>query len=89
MKLKRHGGGMRRCKRLLRRRKSALSVERYKVVKKTAQRAVSKAKGQMYDGLYQRLGTKEGKKDIYRMDKRRERLTRDIIQVKCIKDETE
>jgi hypothetical protein len=43
----------------------------------------------MYDGLYQRLGTKEGEKDIYRMAKRRERKTRDIIQVKCIKNETE
>jgi hypothetical protein len=43
----------------------------------------------MYDGLYQWLGTKEGEKDIYRMTKSRERKTRDIIQVKCIKDETE
>jgi hypothetical protein len=31
----------------------------------------------------------EGEKDIYRMIKSRERKTRDIIQVKCIKDETE
>jgi hypothetical protein len=43
----------------------------------------------MYDGLYQRLGMKEGEKDIYRMAKSKERKTRDIIQVKCIKDETE
>jgi hypothetical protein len=43
----------------------------------------------MYDGLYQRLGTKEGETDIYRMAKSRERKTRDIIQVKCIKDKTE
>jgi hypothetical protein len=43
----------------------------------------------MYDWLYQRLGTKEREKDIYRMAKSRERKTRDIIQVKCIKDETE
>jgi hypothetical protein len=43
----------------------------------------------MYDELYQRLGTKEGEKDIYRMAKSRERKTRDIIQVKCIKDATE
>jgi hypothetical protein len=42
----------------------------------------------MYDGLYQRLGTKEGK-DIYRMVKSQERKTRDIIQVKYIKDATE
>jgi hypothetical protein len=34
------------------------------------------------------LSTKEGKKDIYRMAKRRERKMRDIIQVKCIKNAT-
>jgi hypothetical protein len=44
---------------------------------------------QMYDGLYQRLGTKKGEKDIYRMAKSRERKTADIIQVKCIKYATE
>jgi hypothetical protein len=43
----------------------------------------------MYDGLYKRLGTKEGEKDIYRIAKSRERKTMDIIQVKCIKDATE
>jgi hypothetical protein len=58
------------------------------VAKKTVKRAVSEARGRMYDGLYQRLGTKEGENDIYRMTKSREGKTRDIIQVKCIKDET-
>jgi hypothetical protein len=69
--------------------RSVDNVEWYKVAKKIAKRAVSEARCQMYDGLYQRLGTKEGEKDIYRMAKSRERKTRDIIQVKCIKDETE
>jgi hypothetical protein len=69
--------------------RSVDNVERYKVEKKTAKRAVSETMSQMYDGLYQRLGTKEGEKDIYRMAKSRERKTRDIIQVKCIKDATE
>jgi hypothetical protein len=64
--------------------RSVDNVERYKVAKKTAKRVVSEAKGQMY-GLYQRLGTKEGEKDIYSIAKSRERKTRDIIQVKCIK----
>jgi hypothetical protein len=59
-----------------------------KVAKKTTKQAVSETRGQMYDGLYQRLGTKEGEKDIYRMVKSRVRKMRDIIQVKCIKDET-
>ena len=44
------------------------------------------AKGKAYDDLYQRLGTKEGEKDIYRMARIRERKTRDINQIKCIKD---
>jgi hypothetical protein len=65
------------------------NVERYKVAKKIVKRAVGEIRGQMYDGLYQRLGMKEGKNDIYRMVKSRERKTRDIIQVKCIKDTTE
>jgi hypothetical protein len=59
------------------------------VAKKTAKRMVREARGQMYDGLYQRLGTKEQEKDIYRVAKSRERKMRCIIQVKCIKDETE
>jgi hypothetical protein len=37
--------------------KSVNDVERYKVTKKTAKRTVSEARGQMYDRLYQRLGT--------------------------------
>jgi hypothetical protein len=69
--------------------RSVDNVEWYKVAKKTTKRAVSEARGQIYDGLYQQLGTKEWEKDIYRMVKSRERKTRDIIQVKCIKDVTE
>jgi hypothetical protein len=49
--------------------RSVDNIERYKVAKKTAKRAVSEVRGQMYNGLYQRLGTKEGEKDIYRMAK--------------------
>jgi hypothetical protein len=40
--------------------RSADNVEQYKVAKKTVKRAVSEARGPMYDRLYQRLGTKEG-----------------------------
>jgi hypothetical protein len=77
------------CFRCMHLDRSAGNVERYKITKKTAKRAVSEARGQMYDGLYQRLGTKEGENDIYRMAKSRERKTRNIIQVKYIKDATE
>jgi SNF2 family DNA or RNA helicase len=59
------------------------------VAKKTAKQAVGEAKGRAYEGLYQRLNTKEGEKDIYRMARARDRKTRDLNQVKCIKDERE
>jgi hypothetical protein len=49
---------------------------------------VSVAKGQAYDDLYQRLGTKEGEKDIFWLARIRERKTRDINQIKCINDGT-
>lgn len=61
-------------------------MEKYKVAKKAAKRAVSEARGRAYEDLYQRLNTKEGERDIYKMAKIRERKTRDVNQVKCIKD---
>lgn len=61
-------------------------MEEYKVAKKAAKRAVSEARGRAYEDLYQRLSTKEGERDIYKMAKIRERKTRDVNQVKCIKD---
>ena len=69
--------------------KSAATIESYKIAKRAAKRAVSVAKGQAYDDLYQRLGTKEGEKDIYRLARIRERKARDINQIKCIKDGTD
>ena len=61
------------------------NVEKYKVAKKTAKRVVSVAKGRAYEVLYRYLSTKEGENDIYRMARVRERKTRDLNQVKCIK----
>jgi hypothetical protein len=42
--------------------RSADNIELYKVAKKTAEQTVSEVRGQMYDGLYQRLGMKEGRR---------------------------
>ena len=69
--------------------RSVNNIKKYKVTKKTAKRAVSEAKGRSYEDLYQRLSTKEGEKNIYRMARARDRKTRDFNQVKCIKDERE
>jgi hypothetical protein len=59
------------------------NTEKYKVANTTAKQAISVAKGRMYDDLYQCLSTKEGEKNIYRMDRVPERKTRDFNQVKC------
>ena len=86
-RLKILGGGTKKSKGLLRRRKSAIdactmtgvdNIEKYKVTKKTAKRAVSVANGRAYEDLYQYLSTKKGEKDIYMMAKIRKRKTRDF-----------
>ncbi|XP_071677140.1 uncharacterized protein [Lolium perenne] len=76
----------RNCFRCLYLDRSAANMEKYKVAKKAAKRAVSEARGRAYEDLYQRLNTKEGERDIYKMAKFRERKTRDVNEVKCIKD---
>ena len=48
---------------------------------------MSKAKLKKYDELYERLGTKEGEKEVYRLAKEREKQSRDFRNVWCIKDE--
>jgi hypothetical protein len=66
--------------------RSADNIEKYKMAKKDAKRDVSETCGWDYEDLYQWLDTKEGKKDIYKMAKIQERKTRDVDQVKSIKD---
>ena len=51
------------CYRRLYHDRSVDNIEKYKVAKKTAKRAISVAKGRAYEDLYQYLSTKEGEKD--------------------------
>ena len=48
---------------------------------------VNEMKARIFDGLYQSLSTKEGKRNIYKLPKSKERMTKDLDQVKCIEDE--
>ena len=41
----------------------------------------------MYKEVYEKLDTKEVEKDIYRISRIRERKTRDLSTVRCVKDE--
>ena len=45
------------------------------------------AKGRAYDNLYVRLETKEGKKELYRLARQRDRAGKDVQHLRVIKDE--
>jgi len=64
-----------------------VSFERYKLVKKEAKKAVQNAKAKVYKEVYEKLDTKEVEKDIYRIARIRERKTRDLCTMRCVKDE--
>jgi hypothetical protein len=66
--------------------RSVDNIEKYKVAKEAANRVMGVAMDQAFKGLYRRLDTKEGGMDIYKMVKIQERKTRDVNQVKCMKD---
>jgi len=52
---------------------------------KEAKRAISKAKFKQYDELYDKLETKKGKKEIYRLAKVVEKRFKDFQKAWCIK----
>ena len=60
----------------------------YNQAKKLAKKAVAIAKARKYDDLYQRLGSKEGENEVYRVAKQREQQRRDVGRTRCIKDES-
>jgi hypothetical protein len=77
------------CYKRLHHNKSDENIQKYKEASRNAKKAVREARGQTYTELYQKLDSKEGENDIYKIAKLRERKTRYFNQVKCIKDETD
>ena len=63
------------------------NYEMYKKTKKEAKKVVSDAKCKAYIDLYNRLGTREGEKDNFKVAKIRERKSRDFDHFKCIKSD--
>ena len=59
----------------------------YRMACKAAKKAVAKAKAEAYRALYERLETKEGEKEAYRLAKQRDKASKDVQQVRNIKDE--
>ena len=61
--------------------------ENYKEAKRAVKKAVAEAKRRAYKDFYQKLGTKEGEKHIFRLAKIRSRQQQNLEIVKYIKDE--
>jgi len=64
-----------------------ISRVRYHAAKRIAEKAVAVAKNMAYDRLYQKPGTKEGEKEVFKLVRVTERRTRDLGVVRCIKDD--
>ena len=47
---------------------------------------MAKTKEKAYGELYEKLDTKEGEKDLYRLARQRDRAGKDVLQVRVIKD---
>ena len=74
------------CYRNLGKNRDEVSFENYKLAKKEAKKAVNEARTKVYQDIYARLDSKEGEKDIYRIARMREKKTRDLGIIRCIKD---
>ena len=48
---------------------------------------MSEARSTAFEEFYKELGTKSGEQKIYRIAKIKERKSRDLDQVRCVKDE--
>ena len=59
----------------------------YGITKKEAKNAVAVAKNNAYERLYQRLNSKEGENEVFKLSRVRERRIRDLSCVRCIEDE--
>ncbi|XP_077249225.1 uncharacterized protein LOC143888681 [Tasmannia lanceolata] len=77
----------RECYKCLHKCRDEENIEKYKLARKEAKKAVREARGKAYKDLHHRLGTKEGEKNVYKLTKMRERKSRNLNNIKCIKDE--
>ncbi|XP_051783710.1 uncharacterized protein LOC127527824 [Erpetoichthys calabaricus] len=66
--------------------RDAESRQEYKEIRHKVKTEVAKAKEKAYDELYERLDTKEGEKDLYRLARQRDQAGKDVQQVRVIKD---
>ena len=59
----------------------------YRNAKKEAKKAMAIAENNAYERLYHRINTKGGENGVFKLARARERRSRDLSGVRCIKDE--
>ena len=66
----------------------------YKAPKKLAKKAITIAKNNVFERLYEKMETKEGEKDVFKLARPKEKIarpkekkTRDLRNVRCVKGE--
>ena len=77
------------CYRDLKKNCDRMSFERYKLAKNKAKKVAHNARAKVYKEVYEKLDTKEVENDKYRIARIRERKTRDLCTVKCVKNENQ
>ena len=60
----------------------------YKTARKQAKREVAKARNKAYKELYEKLETKEGENEVFKVAKQRNRQSKDVQQVRVINSKT-
>ena len=60
----------------------------YKTARKQAKREVAKARNKAYEELYEKLKTKEGENEVFKIAKQKNRQSKDVQQVRVIKSKT-
>ena len=65
----------RMCYRNLSKNRDEASFDNYKLAKKDAKKVVNEVRAKVYQDIYERLDSKEGEKNIYRIARMREKKT--------------
>jgi len=68
-------------------RKKRLINVQYRIVKTKAKKVVAVVKNNAYERLYKRLDSKVGEREVFKVARAKERCTRYLSSIRCIKDE--
>ena len=68
--------------------RSETSKLAYKTARKQGEREVAMARNKAFEELYEKLETKEGEYEVFKIAKQRNRQSKDVQQVRVIKSKT-